>query len=128
MGEPSGHNDSPPWQIWRFQWLWFGGMIIGAAYDLAVSVVGDYVEAWIDILFFATAAALLHHAVRRRSNFARLLVVPFVVLSFVEILSHDGFEASKSGTVWLAILQVGSMGAAGCLLFTPAARRWFART
>lgn len=127
MGERSGDNDSPPQQIGRFQWLWFSGMVIGAAYDCAVAVVGDPREAWIDILFFAVAAALLHYTVRRRSNFARLLVIPFLAMSLVEVLSHQGFDTSQLATSWLAILQLGLMGAAGWLLFTPAARCWFAR-
>jgi len=127
VGDRSGENDSLPRQIGRFQWLWFSGMVVGAAYDLAVAVVGDHIEAWIDILFFAVAAALLHYAVRRRSNVARLLVILFLAMSFVEVLSHQGFDASKLATTWLAILHLGLMGAAGWLLFTPAARCWFAR-
>ena len=126
MQSSSNHNDTPPQQVRLFQWLWFGGMVFGAAYDCVVAVVGDRLEALIDILMFSMAAILLHYAVRMRSNFARLLVVPFLAVTIIEILSHEGVHKSDQ-TTWLAIVQLGLMCAGGWLLFTSPARRWFAQ-
>ena len=111
-----------------FQLLWFGGMVIGAAYDLAVAVVGDYFEAWIDILLFVIAATLMHCAVSRRSNLARLLLIPFMVITIVEVFSHDGYIAFDVTETCLAVVQLGLMVGAVWLLFTPAARDWYSRS
>ena len=43
-------------------------MVVGGAYDNDVAVVGDILEALIDILMFAVAAALMYCAGRRRSS------------------------------------------------------------
>jgi len=117
----------PP-QVERFQLLWFGGMIISAAYDCAVAEAGDHLEAWIDILLFATAATLMHYAVRQRSKFARLLLMPFLVVTSIEVFSHDRFVVSDVLVTCLAIVQLGLMVGAVWLLFTPAARSWYSRT
>jgi hypothetical protein len=114
-----------PWPVERFQMLWFGGMVIGALYDFDVAVVGDYLEAWIDILLFLIAATLLHYAVRRHGNLARLLLVPFLAVTFVEVFSHSGFTASDLTETSLAITQLALMASAVWLLFTPAARDWY---
>lgn len=128
MERRSQDNDVPPWQVERFQLLWFGGMIVSAAYDYAVAVVGDHLEAGIDILFFATAATLMHYAVRQRSNFARLLLMPFLVVTLIEVFSHDGLVVSDLLVTSLALVQLGLMVGAVWLLFTPAARSWYSRS
>ena len=122
-----GGNGVPRPVEW-FQLLWFGGMVIGAAYDLAVAVVGDYFEAWIDILLFAIAATLMHYAVRRRSHLARLSLIPFLLVTIVEVFSHDGYIAFDVTETCLAVVQLGLMVGAVWLLFTPAARDWYSRS
>ena len=114
----------PPQQIKQFQWLWFWGLANGAVYDLAVNVVGEYVEAGVDIVHFAIAIILMHYAVQRRSRFARVLLIPFLVGTIVEVFSHGGYTANspESG---LAIVQLTLMTSAVWLLFTPAARCWY---
>ena len=127
MERRSHDNDVLPTQVELFQLLWFGGMIISAAYDCAVAEVGDHLEAWIDILLFAIAATLMHYAVRQRSNFARLLLMPFLVLTSIEVFSHDRFAVSGVLVTCLGIVQLGLMLGAVWLLFTPAARSWYSR-
>jgi hypothetical protein len=123
---PGGNGLPRPVQ-W-FQLLWFGGMVIGAVYDLAVAVVGDHVEAWIDILLFVMAGTLMHYAVRRRSHLARLSLIPFLLVTIVEVFSHDGYIAFDVTETCLAVVQLGLMVGAVWLLFTPAARDWYLRS
>ena len=120
-------KDVPPRQVELFSLLWLGGMVIGGAYDCIVAIVGDHLEACSDILLFAAAGALMYCAVRRRSNFARLMLTPFIAVNVVEVLSHEGPTASALSIAWLPVLQLALMASAAWLLFTPAARSWYTR-
>ena len=80
-----------------------------------------------DVLLFAIAATLMHCAVHRRSNLARLSLIPFMVITIVEVFSHDGYVAFDLAETCLAIMQLGLMMGAVWLLFTPAARGWYSR-
>jgi hypothetical protein len=127
LASSAGGIDLPRPVEW-FQLLWLGGMLIGAVYDFAVAVVGDHFEAWIDILLFAIAATLMHYAARRRSHLARLSLIPFVLVTVVEVFSHDGYSTFDVTQTSLAIVQLGLMVGAVWLLFTPAARGWYSRS
>src|SRR5689334_18709654 len=101
-----GRDDDPPVEIAWFHFLWLGGMIAGAAYDLCVAMPGDFREATLDVLAFATAAALLFCATRLRSNTARMLLVPFVVVTVVEVFSHEMAMASGHLASILMVVQL----------------------
>jgi hypothetical protein len=100
-------------------------MLIGAAYDLTVAVVGDFEEATIDIAMFGGGAALLFYATHRRSNLARWLLVPFVCITVSEIFSHDRALTSGPVVVGFLTVQLMAMSLAVALLFTRAAHEWF---
>lgn len=118
------HSGNTPAEVDQFQMLWFLGMIIGALYDIRVAVAGDFEEAGIDIFAFAAAMALMFLASQRR-NLARFLLVPFLLLTVIEVLSHD--HAMKAGALAICLMgaQIVTMTIAVALLFTRAARAWF---
>ena len=118
-------NEQAPMAVYRFHVLWLAGMLIGAAYDLMVAVVGDSEEATIDIVLFLGAAALLFYATHRRSNLARWLLVPFLLITVSEVFAHD--RALSSGPVAIGLLaaQLLAMSLGVALLFTRTAREWF---
>ena len=99
-------NEQAPMAVYRFHVLWLAGMLIGAAYDLMVAVVGDSEEATIDIVLFLGAAALLFYATHRRSNLARWLLVPFLLITVSEVFAHD--RALSSGPVVIGLLPPSS--------------------
>jgi len=117
-----------PIEVYRFHVLWLAGMLVGAAYDLLVAVVGDFEEATVDIVLFVGAAALLFYAVHRRSNLARWLLVPFLFITVPEVFSHDRALTAGPIAVGLLAAQLMAMSVAVALLFTRAAGEWFRTT
>ncbi|SEO31826.1 hypothetical protein SAMN02990966_01638 [Rhodospirillales bacterium URHD0017] len=100
-------------------------MIAGAAYDCLVAVPGDFAEAAVDVLVFAAAATLLFCATRLRSNMARMLSVPFLAATIVELFSHERTMNAGQLASLLMVVQVLAMAVAITFLFTRAARDWF---
>jgi hypothetical protein len=125
---PTSDTERAPTEVYRFYLLWFVGMLIGAAYDLIVAVVGDFEEATIDIVLFLGAAALLFYTTYRRSNLARWLLVPFLCFTVLEVCSHDRALTSGPVAIGFQAAQLMAMSLAVALLFTRAACEWFHRT
>ena len=115
----------PPIEIAWFCVLWLAGMIAGGLYDCLVAVPDDFGEAAVDVLAFAAAAALLFCASRLRSNTARLLSLPFLIVTVAELFSHERTMAAGELASVLMIVQLLAMTVAIAFLFTRAAQAWF---
>lgn len=115
----------PPVEIAWFCVLWLAGMIAGGLYDCLVAVPGDFREAAVDVLAFATAAALLFCASRLRSNMARILSLPFLIVTIAELFSHEKTMAAGELASVLMVVQLLAMTVAIAFLFTRGARAWF---
>jgi hypothetical protein len=118
-------DGGPPAEINYFHVLWLAGMIAGAAYDCLVAVPGDYAEAVVDVLVFAAAATLLFCATHLRSNTARMLSVPFLAATVVELFFHEMTMDAGQLALLLMVAQLLAMTVATAFLFTRGAQDWF---
>jgi hypothetical protein len=132
MDDDAGEDDIPPPELNRFEWLWLSAMLVSVAvailmYDFSMERVGSFLAALINIVLFGVAVLLMFLASRRRSNVARLLLIPFLLVIAFYDASHLGDMVSLIIAPYLAALRLALMAAAIYMLFTPQARAWYAR-
>lgn len=79
-------------------------------------------------LFFGASLLLVIYASRRRSNAARLLTIPFLLLILFYDLSHIGAMIGSESLYLLVgtLCRLGLIVVAIRSLFTPSSRAWFA--
>jgi hypothetical protein len=124
-------QEDTPRDIHRFESRWLIALVLSVViaaemFDYSVSVVGAYPATLINAVLFAEAIVLMGFAARRRSNVARLLMIPFTLLILFYDLSHLGVMMHRGPTPYYAVGRIAMMVAAIYLLFTPASRAWFA--
>ena len=124
-------QEGTPRDIHRFESRWLIALVLSVViaiemFDYSVSVIGPYPAILINIALFVTAIALMGYTSRRRSNVARLLLIPFSLVILFYDLSHVGEMMGRGPTPYYAAGRIALMAAAIYLLFTPASRAWFA--
>jgi len=133
MFESFEMQDGTPRDIRRFELLWMLAIASSAVmamgmYDYSEAIVGNLRALAVNVALFAVAAVLMVAASRRRSNLARWLTVPFLVLIAFYDLAHFEDMEGQWLIIFFAAAGLALMVAAIRSLFTPRSRAWFAGT
>ena len=121
-----------PHDVRRFEQFWFMAVFLSAmvaieAYDYTVATIGRYPALLTNVAFFGASIILVGYVSRRRSNIARLLTLPFLLLIVLYDLSLFFAEMTDSiGYTFGTLGRLGLMVVAIHFLFTPQSRAWFA--
>ncbi len=132
MFESFEEHEGTPREVHRFESRWTIAMVLSLViiiemFDYSVSIVGPFRAVLIYIVAMCAGIALMAYASRRRSNVARLLLIPYALLALFYDLSHYGPIMDHEPTIFTAVAQLAAMAAAIYALFTPASRAWFGR-
>lgn len=122
-----------PHDVRRFERFWFLAMFLSAMvaiemYDHTVMIIGPYLALLSNAAFFVASLLLVIYASRRRSNLARLLAIPFLILILFYDLAHLGAMVGSESLYLLVgtLCRLGFIVVAIHALFTPSSRAWFA--
>lgn len=135
MFESVAEQDDRPDAIRRFEQLWFIAIFLSAlisiqVFDFTIQTVGLYPALLTIAAFFAASIIMMVFVSRRRSNVARFLTIPFLLLILLYDLSlyFNGMVNNEFGGFYSLVTfgRVGLMVLAISLLFTPSSRAWFA--
>ncbi len=127
------HDDRPD-AIRRFEQLWFIAIFLSAlisiqVFDFTIQTVGLYPALLTIAAFFGASIIMMVFVSRRRSNVARFLTIPFLLLILLYDLSlyFNGMVNNEFGGFYSLVTfgRVGLMVLAISLLFTPSSRAWF---
>jgi hypothetical protein len=126
-------QEGAPRDVRRFERFWFLAIFVSATvaidmYDYTVMIIGPYLALLSNVAFFGASLLLVIYASRRRSNLARLLTIPFLILILFYDLAHLGAMVSSESLYLLVgtLCRLGLIVVAIRLLFTPSSRAWFA--
>ncbi|CAN5797515.1 hypothetical protein BH11PSE3_BH11PSE3_22190 [soil metagenome] len=123
-------REDAPRDIARFEGAWLVAMVLSVViaismYDYTIEMIGPFPAALANITLFCLSAVLMVYASRRRSNVARLLLLPFLLLILVYDVSHFGQMEGIGITRYFTFGQLGTMLAGVYFLFTPSSRAWY---
>lgn len=124
-------DDAPP-DIGRFEGWFVGSLAAGVLvaitqYDVAVEAWGGYFQAaLVSIALFGGYWLLMICASRRRSNWARWLLVVISIVALVPYLIYVSVLLETMPLFYLSFAQGLMQVVALCYLFTPPSRAWFA--